>query len=277
MSVVTTATKQDVIAAMVQQALYANAQLIFTVQDHSDKVGKGAKSVSFPRSSKITPASKTAGTPTTAQALTYSVDKLDLTEISHVYVKLEDVDSIQSVLDVEAEILKDGGAGMAEAMDTYIYEALRDGASSSTPTHVIDWFGSSGTLAKDEFIEAAKLLDLQNVPASDRFFLINPNQKAEIMALSDFIDASKYGSPSAIQNGEIGMVMGFKVICSTVCEDDVALAYHRSALAFAMQKQPTWESDRDLAALSNEYSLSALYGAKVLDGGKRVVKGDNQD
>jgi N4-gp56 family major capsid protein len=267
----TSATGQAIVAAMVQKQLIAKAKLMFTVQDESARAGKGATSVSFPRTGALDPVAKAENTASESIALTYAVDTLTLNQHFHTFVRLEDKAEVQSVLNIESDILERAGSGMAKKMDSYIYDTLVAGASSSNPDHIIDQFGSSGTLTLAKILTARKLLDDQDVPDDDRFLVINPEQESELLALSAFIDASQYGARTALLNGEIGMVYGFKVIKTTVCAANVALYYHRSACAFARQVEPKWEQDRNLSKLAKEYSLSALFGAKVLDSGKRNV------
>jgi N4-gp56 family major capsid protein len=267
----TSATGQAIVAAMVQKQLIAKAKLMFTVQDESARAGKGALSVAFPRTGALAPVAKSENTASESIALTYAVDTLTLDQHFHTFVRLEDKAEIQSVLNIESDILERAGAGMAKKMDSFIYDTLVAGASASNPDHIIDQFGSSGTLTLAKILSARKLLDDQDVPDDDRFLVINPEQESELLALSAFIDASQYGARTALLNGEIGMVYGFKVIKTTVCAANVALYYHRTSCAFARQVEPKWEQDRNLSKLAKEYSLSALFGAKILDSGKRNV------
>ena len=267
----TSATGAAVVAAMVQQQLIAKAKLMFTVMDESARATKGAKSVSFPRTGALTPVAKTENTASESIALTYAVDTLSLDQHFHTFVRLEDIADTQSVVNIEADIVERAGAGMAKKMDSYIYDTLVAGASASNPDHIIDQFGSSGTLTLAKILTARKLLDDQDIPEGDRFLVVNPEQESELLALAAFIDARQYGARDALLNGEIGRIYGFSVIKTTVCAANVALYYHRSACAFARQIEPKWETDRNLSKLANEYSLSALYGAKILDSGKRNV------
>jgi N4-gp56 family major capsid protein len=267
----TSATGMDLVAAMVQKQLIAKAKLMFTVQDESSRAVKGAKSVSFPRTGDLTPVAKAENTDSDAIALTYAADQLLLDQHYQAYVKLEDIADVQSVVNIESDILERASAGMAKLMDTKIYTVLKAGASASAPDHIIDHYSASGAITRTKILAARKLLDDQNVPDEDRFMVVNPAQEAELLDIDGFVDADKYGSRDAKLNGEIGRLFGFTVIKTTVCEDNVTLYYHRSACAFARQLEPKWEQDRSLKALSNEYSLSSLYGAKILDSGKRNV------
>lgn len=267
----TGANAMALISAMVQKQLIASAKLMFTVEDHSAKAVKGAASVKFPRTGNLDPVAKAENTASESIALTYAGDTLNLNQHVQTFVRLEDIAEIQSVVDVEADIIERAGSGMAKKMDSYIYTVLKAGASASTPDHIIDHYSTSGAITRTKILEARKLLDTQDVPAEDRFMVVSPEQEAELLDIAGFVEADKYGARDALLNGEIGRLFGFTVIKTTICESDVTLYYHRSACAFARQLEPKWEKMRNLAKLATEYSLSALYGAKVLDSGKRLV------
>jgi N4-gp56 family major capsid protein len=267
----TVASAMALIAAMVQKQLIAEAKIMFTVQDESARAVKGAKSVSFPRTGNLDPVAKAENTASESIALTYAVDTLALDQHYHTFVRLEDIANVQSMVDVESDIVERAGRGMAKKYDSYIYGLLKAGASASSPDHIIDHYSSSGAITRTKILQARKLLDDQDVPDSDRFMLVNPAQEAELLDIDGFVDADKYGSTDAKLNGELGRLFGFRIIKSTVCENDVTLYYHRSACAFARQIEPKWEKDRNLSKLADEYSLSSLFGGKVLDSGKRNV------
>jgi N4-gp56 family major capsid protein len=267
----TSATGLAVISAIVQKQLLAAAKIMFTVQDETARVAPGAKSVSFPRAGDLAPVAKAENTNSFSQALTYAVDTLALDKHYHTFVRLEDIAGAQSVVNVETDILERAGRGMAKQMDTSIYDALKAGASASAPDHIVQLSSSGTVLDEAAILTARKLLDDQNVPEDERIMLVNPAQEKQLLAIANFIQAERYGSAGALTNGEIGRVFGFKVVKTTICEALNVLFYHRSACAFARQIEPKWEQMRNLAALSNEYSLSALYGVKVLDSGKREV------
>ena len=267
----TSATSMDLVSAIVQKQLIAAAKLMFTVQDESARAVKGASSVSFPRTGDLTPDDKVENVATESQELTLAMDSLLLNQHAHTFVRLEDSAAAQTIVNVEGEIIERGGAGMAKKMDTYIYGVLKAGAAASNPDHILNHYGSSGKITRVKIIEARTLLNKQEVPAEDRFMVISPDQEGELLDIDGFVDADKYGSRETLLNGEIGRLFGFKVIMTSICENDVTLYYHKSACAFARQIEPKWETDRNLKLLADEYSLSALYGAKILDSGKRNV------
>ena len=50
-----------------------------------------------------------------------------------------------------------------------------------------------------------------------------------------------------------------------------SLMFHKSAVGFATQFGPRFQSEGDLANLATRYSLDHLYGSKLLDAGDRCV------
>ncbi len=268
----TAATGQDLVAALVQQQLIANAQFMFCIRDESARAVKGAQSVSFPRTGNLDPSAKSENTASESVALTFAADQLNLDQHYQTLVRLEDIANVQSIVDVPGEILTRAARGMANKFDAAIYAALKAGASASGPDHIIDHYSASGAITRAKILAARKLLNDQNVPMDDRFMAVSTAQEAELLDIDQFVSAEKYGSSVPLINGELGRLFGFRIIMSTNVENDVSLYWHRSALAFARQIDPKWEVQREpLKYLADAYSLSSLYGIKVLDSGKRNV------
>ena len=268
----TSATGQDLVAALVQQQLIAQAQFMFCIRDESARAVKGAKSVSFPKTGDLDPTAKVENTASASQALTFAADQLLLNQHYQTLVRLEDIADVQSIVDVPGEILTRAAKGMAKKFDSAIYAALKAGASASAPDHIIDHYSASGAITRTKILAARKLLNDQNVPMEDRFMAVSTAQEAELLDIDQFVSAEKYGDRTALINGELGRLFGFRIIISTVVENDVTLYWHKSACAFARQIDPKWEMARaPLELLADAYSLSSLYGVKVLDSGKRNV------
>ena len=99
---------------------------------------------------------------------------------------------------------------------------------------------------------------------------IGTAQEKNMLAISDFIDASKYGNNEPILNGEIGRVYGMRVMLHTGFGVETSF-WHKSAVGFAFQQQVRVQRDYELKNLAWRYSLDYLAGFEVLDGGKRTV------
>jgi len=264
----TVATSIDVVAAILQAELVQNSVLLGTVSDYTAWVMPGANTVKVPRSGSFTAGNKVENTASTYQALTFATDDIELSIYKHIVAELEDIAREQSAVDVEGEYIRRMATAMVEAIENDIAGVLIKSDNE------IQFSGAANlVITKADILEARKLLDDEKVPAKDRFLVIPPAQEKALLLIDDFVDASKYGSKSAIQNGELGRIFGMKVIKTTSLGSDTeAVIYHRSHAAFARQLAPKFEKQRAaLTRLADELSLSLRYGVKQLDGGTRGI------
>lgn len=267
----TQATGMDLISSIVQEALVQEAVLFPLVQQYSAPMG--VKQVEIPRSDLPSVSTKTENTQIDAQALTFATDALALDQHKAIQYLVEDIARAQANIPLIEDLLMKASKKLAEDMDDYVYEQLKL-ASASNPDHRVAYnnSGSADTMGKEDILNARKLLNIQSVPQDSRFLAINPLQESELLAIDTFVEADKYGATTPLYNGELGRLFGFRVVMTNVVDSKEAVAFHQSACAFARQIAPKVESDRDLANLSDRLSISHLYGAKVLDSGKRCVK-----
>ncbi len=107
---------------------------------------------------------------------------------------------------------------------------------------------------------------------ADRYMLISPDAEKSMLQISNFIEVDKYGSDAvALKNGELGRIYGFTVLMHTELSAADVLFYHKTHVGYARQIAPEYATDFQLASVSQEYLLHNLYGAKVLDLGKRGI------
>jgi hypothetical protein len=265
------ATALDPISQMVQMFLSQRGVLIQTVMDATSTVGPGQDSASYPRGVGFTAESVPDDDATLlqAQVATWAVDKMDLDQHKAVLVALKDRADIQSIVNQMSEIQVREAQAIVDAIEASLYASIA-ATSASAPDHRIV-FETSGVIALADISNAAYLLDVQNVPQDERFLVINPKQKKQLRALGDFTDASKYGSNDVLLTGEIGEIFGFKILATNAVTADRAIAYHRSHVVFAMQQQMKFKMQDDLDQVATKLLMTALYGSKVLDSGKRGV------
>ena len=263
-------TKQDLLTGIVQDELTRSAILAPTLRDLSSMVGPGMKSVSLHDTGAFTAEAKTENTSLNKQILTFVNDTLNLDQHEAVLASIEDISQIQSMADVEGEVVSRSATAIVRAFDDYIYSKLKL-ASSAAPDHRIA-YGNATTIAEVDILEAKRLLSVSEVPEGDRFLLIPPTQEKAMLQISNFIQADRYGSSEALRNGELGRVFGFTVLVSTVAEsDNLCVAYHKDSVAWAWQKQVSLDSQKDLDNLSTKYAMSAIFGAKELAQGVKQV------
>lgn len=261
------------IALMIQTYLSENAVLIPTIMDRTSDVQKGDKSVSYNRRGGLTAETKTSGSDYNSQKFTYTADKLLLTTREGVYVEMEGEAELHSVIEQEPHILDASIDALAQSLEAKVFTALID-VSTSSPDHAVS-FDTSDTISLADIANARRLLNKQFVPKTDRFLAVNSDQETDILNLDNFLHAEKYGSNMPLMNGEIGRIMGFRVLVTENVTESKAVAYHRSHVVFGRQQAITWEQDRELRADKFQYLLQTHYGLKTLDSGKRGVLMEN--
>lgn len=260
------ATRQELIASIVQETLKQKSLLLPTITDYSSFATPGNKSISIPRRDQLAAEDKVENTDLTAQLMTFSVDKIDLNLHKAIYVELERSAELQSMPNVQAEVIKEMAAELALQIDKDIYAQLQlpDAGHriqfANTPTN---------TVGLTDILNGRRLLNLANVSdmPGERFLLVNPVQEAALLTIENFIHAEKYMSNAPIMTAEIGKVYNFTVLMSNVAADDEVVMYHKSAIGIGMQLQPTFDTDKNLKNIADEFLLNQLYGVKAMQAG----------
>src|SRR6056297_55914 len=260
------------IASMAQSFLIQESVLLPTATDYSALAVPGASSIKLPRSGGFTPGTKAENTAVDAQVITYAADTISFNHRTIQFL-VEKLASTQSVVDVVSDAVMKASKALALDVDEYILAEI-ELASSSTPDHQIVFADTStDVLAKGDILEARKLLIDQNINPRECFLAVGSEKEKEMLAINDFVHAEKYGSGN-IMNGEIGMLYGMRVLVHTSISDYM-VAWHPSAVGYAFQQNIQLDFDKDLANIGTRYSLDYIFGAEVLDGGKRSVKVDS--
>ena len=262
--------KQTLVAAIVQRELIANSVLAGAVRNVSEFAVDGVDEIEFPKHGSFTVTKKVSGTQVDAAALTYGTDKLLLDQHAVIQWMIEKKANKQSVVNLESANLLAAARAHAKQVDVDVHSALIAGVSASAPDHVIAYAGAS--FGRADIVKALELLDIQEFPSENRFLAVHPSQFADMLNISDFIDASKFGSNQPILNGQIGTVFGVRVLKTTVVTAGRPLMFHAESCALGFQLAPSFDSDKDLANLGTRYSLDQLYGVKVMLDGKGIVR-----
>lgn len=261
------------VSKLAQSFLIQNSVLLPTVTDYSSLAVPGASSIKLPRSGGFAVGDKSENTAVNAQVITYAADSITFSHRT-VQFLIEKIAAKQSVVDVVSDAVMKATKALALDLDAKIIAQL-ELASSSAPDHQIVFADTSGdVVAKADILAARKLLVDQNINPRECYLAVGSEKESELLALADFIQAERYGSNMPIMAGEIGMIYGMKVVVHTSITDYM-LAWHPSAVGYAFSQPIELDFDKDLANIGTRYSLDYIFGAKVLDSGKRCVKVDS--
>lgn len=273
----TSVTENSVINSIVQSELLRSAKLRGTVNDYSSLASKGDKEIVLPKftTSFGGPAAQNADGSTNVdfQSPVIGSDTISLDQWTNLPFRIPDRVSMQSKVNLEADLAKSAGQHYGNYMDDLIIAELKL-ASAAAPDHLLDIDGADATNVASAITLAAiskcrMLLNKQNAKADDRFLVISPDQEKVIIDLDNFTHADKYGSRQALLEGEAGKIYGFRVIVHNGLTANEALAYQKDACGIAVQKEVKFESQRaDVRLQATDYSFSLGMGAEVLQGGK---------
>ena len=260
------------IANMAQSFLIQESVLLPTATNYSSLAVQGASSIKLPRSGGFTVGEKTEGTAVSAQVITYAADNISFSHRTIQFL-IEKLAARQSVVDVVSDAVLKATKALALDVDEKILAEIQLASSSSPDNQIVFADTSADVLAKGDILGARKLLINQNINPRECFLAVGSEKEAEMLAIDDFVHAEKYGSGN-IMNGEIGMLYGMRVLVHTSITDYM-VAWHPSAVGYAFQQNIQVDFDKDLANIGTRYSLDYIFGAEVLDGGKRTVKVDS--
>lgn len=106
-------TIEDLVSMRVQQTLIAEMVVWPLMTDYSEGVGKGMDTVKIPRTAGFSVSSKSENTAADASLNAFSTDDLALSKYKYVQFLVEDIASLQSKVNVEAQYLDDAAKALA--------------------------------------------------------------------------------------------------------------------------------------------------------------------
>jgi len=266
-STVATDVIERVVSSIVQETLLQESIMIPSIMNMSAMIRPGMDTLKIPRFTALPVETVTEGSTLTINNPTIATDDLVMNINQAIHWEISDRADIQSKIDIAVQLVRDGSRTLAFQIDDNLITELNT-VSTASPDNLLAFAnGLTASIQLTDIAAARERLNLNNVPMSDRFLLIPPEQERFLLAIPELIHLEKYGTTDAIQNGELGRIYGFTVLMSTSANLDGAtfLAYHRSAAAYGTQISPKFETDRNVAKLVDEYTLSQLYGVQLLD------------
>lgn len=209
-----------------------------------------------------------------------------------------------AIEDFRTQLLDPAMEAIAQKIDRDLL-ALRASISNETGD------GTGGTASWDDalsLVDAGVLLDLANVPLTERRVIVGPRTKGKWISKDELVRQSYSGSTAALRQAAFGGdLFGFSPYMSqnigqppaTPAPGDptteIGLAFHRTALALVTRQLelPSGASnayianyqgfgirvviDYDISKKKDVVSLDVLYGTKVLDENRAVlIKGADE-
>ena len=250
-------TKMELISEIAQRALISSSKLAGTCRDVSMFARKGNESISFPKNTTLFAAeNRASGASATIQDVDFSKDTLTLDKNYIVNWLVDSHDELESVLDVQKELIERAAREQARQVDADVIAALEAGGITTT---------TAGNISQDLVLEMRRILLKNKANSGDIWLAVSPKQEAELLKIQPFVGADQYGS-AVVPSGVLGTIYGVKVVMSPELGDDAFYMYESEgcALGFHMRpqfdevKRPEYGAGAMLQVLDQKYGVKEL-------------------
>jgi hypothetical protein len=150
---------------------------------------------------------KQRGVDTIIQDATASPDTVKLNQHIEVTFALDDREMQRSAVELRSYFLLPAVRAIAAGIDGAIV-----GEGVQFALNAVGQLGVA--LTDDVLIDLGRTFDNNNCPAYDRYLVVGPSAKADLLRIDRFADADKSGRSSALLTGQIGAAMGFDIFMS---------------------------------------------------------------
>lgn len=191
--------------------------------------------------------------------------ELEIDQAEYINFEVDDIDAAQQRPKVMSEAMTEGAHALSDRSDSYILGLYGDADNE------IGGAGSPETLTSsnvyDYFVEAATLLDENNVPRTTmRWAVVSPWMHSLLVKSDEFLRSTQLGDETAV-NGMVGQIAGFTVLMSNNVSQDGgeyrAMFGYPGAISFAEQVL-NLEAFRPDDRFSDAVKGLYVYGAKVV-------------
>ncbi len=250
------ATKQDIIAAIVQKELKFQAKLLPSILDVSAFAVKGSKSISFPKFTSFTAVDRASGVAGDATALTSTVDQLSLDVNAYVAWLVDAMDEVQSTVQVQALLAQRAASALGRFVDEKIIAELESVGTATT---------TAGDITRDIVLDMREALLSKFADPGLMSLAISVDQEKEMLKIAEFTRADIYGS-SNVPSGMIGRVYGVPVMIHNGLGAQTFYMYEKSGLCIGFQSGPNMSQQpaNEYGANSMRVAMDQLYGVKGL-------------
>ena len=253
------------------KARESNLVLVPRVKHYDRDIRSAGQTVEIPNLSNLSANLKVANTQVTLNGPTETKTTITINQHYESSFLLEDFAEVQSAYDAASEYTAKTGYALAEKMDSFVASGLKTGASRSV--------GTFGTAINDTAILTAnRYLDEAKAPTTERYLVVTPKGKQELLAIDKFVRWDALGTGDAIKTGRIGELYGVEVsmsqnlvVTAGTPDEHNNLLFHKEAYAVAVQKDISFESQRKAEYLGTLFVAQSLWGGAVLRADHAVV------
>ena len=257
------AAKATLISNLVQRELAFSAILRGTISDVSQFAIKGVKTVSFPKLTSFTVGNRSEGVQGETQALTASVDSLNLDINAYTSWAVDGFTAKQITIDGQMESIRLASARMGRYVDEQIISKLSASAASFINV------GADVDVTYANLLNMRKTLLKADAVLADCVIIASPAQEAILMGLAEFKDAAAYGANAVVPSGVIGKILGMPIYVHNGLADKQLFMYEKSAVAVAFSKEAEYGSQPfiELGVGAERSAIDMYFGLAAMQTG----------
>lgn len=215
---------------------------------------------------------------------------------------LEDILEIQGLPSIRRFFTDDAGYALAKNKDAKLHALAATWGGGTTYSRAV--IGSDGTTLWDPTANAnagnataisdpglrkvLQSLDDQDTPGRDRYLIIPPVEKKNLLGSARFTEQAfvgESGSANSIRNGRVGNVYGVEIYVSSRCvsvadtgaatDQRACLLFQKDSLVLAEQLSPRTQQQYKLEALGTLIVSDELFGVKTVRGAAAAQADEN--
>lgn len=151
----------------------------------------------------------------------------------HVYsaVAVTDEELTLDIVDFGAQVLLPQVIAVAEKLESYLAAVMAAATFAAGPVTYQEDPDSANFY--NALVDARKILNDFNVPLVGRAVVVGSSVEAAALKETGIRNASESGSTDALRRAQLGSIAGFDIFVSNSVPEDFAVAFHRTAFAFA--------------------------------------------
>ena len=250
-----------------------------TNTDYAGEIENFGDTVNIIKEPTVSVSSYTRGAVVNIQDIQDDQLQLTVDQANAFAFKVDDIEERHSHINFESVSTSSGAYALKNAYDANVIAAMFAGPSSSSPDHVVGsdgsgvdtGFGSSEIDPVDIISKHGKLLNLQDVPEENRWFLGSPEFYEQMGQASSKLMSDTTGSATPLRNGKVysGKVMNMELYmtnnfaASSTSNYFKVLSGHMSSTATANHIAKI-EVIRDTDSFSDVVRGLHVFGRKVL-------------
>lgn len=247
-----TATKEEMIASIVQRELISKSIVAPRVTDWSFLAEAGASQLEIPKGNSFTVLNRIEGSQGDASVITYGTDAMPFDQNAYVAWIVDYKSKVQSRIDVQMDLAARAARAHAANLDTRLIAKL-EAAGDATAT--------AGAISYAIVLEMRQTFITRHGDLSSATLLVGPAVEAQLLAITEFKNAEVYGS-AIIPSGVIGKIHGVDVVVSPLVAANTYYLFDKAAVGFGMQAGPSYSEQgaNEFGSQAKRAVLDQLFG-----------------